>query len=819
VFRRDAGVYFAVYALIGKPIPSLDSARRVVRLDFETSDPTDDIVVGLTGDTKAFVSAKNRVDAGKSFRETVAGWVAQLDAGMGPEDLLGLAFGRRAGWVHDLADGLRRLRAGQTVSRPAEIRALKTLDDLVPESHRDEVHRRARLVQVPTSSTTSDAEALLEVLLGGVIEGDTGLAVSALASGIHTLAGSALGADVAELVAMLQSADGLTVRLGGGSPAAVEAATRAAVDAYLNVFQAQRGRLNLPLLADDLPPVVVDGLYESLRVLDAVRSDEGTTTESLRRVVRRRRRLLLVGQPGSGKSVATWEIAADCAGNLDAPTPIRVHLPHLLPVVRSRDLALADILAVGVQVVAESSRPLVEAHLAKAAAAGDVMLVLDGLDECRGEAADMAEHLRRVVDALHPDSGVVLATRASAEVPAGRLGLARVDLLRPNDLDSTMDAVLVECSRVRVRVDQRAGWLAARRSWIRDVSRAQAGLLEVPQLALLVVLILAESMELDVPKERAELLHAAVVRSVDRWELARFRDDRLAWATDLSPQMLLDGFEVLGRMLDTSEISSRTEALSRLRLMLVNERWGLAAGRAEELAQQVLRFWDEHVAVFTVDESDILTSRSRVFTEVAAAMWTKKCGSEELKAWTKEALRLRDSEGVLGLAQGLNPSLVHALLDMGKVDLEASLAVGIAAASGMIALEHVQLQTLANQLMAHIAAVDAGELELVDRQPRERTSLTTLRGDRQAGESWPLVNALCRLPLPDELQIERRDFVADLPVTGSDKVTLNAWVVLIDASVSQRELTDQEVAIVQAAIDLEIPTDKRLIQTQISGSS
>ena len=56
-----------------------------------------------------------------------------------------------------------------------------------------------------------------------------------------------------------------------------------------------------------------------------------------------------------------------------------------------------------------------------------------------------------------------------------------------------MDVVLDECARVRVEPEDRADWLAARRAWVREVRDAQAGLVEVPQLALLVVLIVAES--------------------------------------------------------------------------------------------------------------------------------------------------------------------------------------------------------------------------------------------------------------------------------------------------------------------------------------
>ncbi|MBE8146292.1 hypothetical protein IOD13_06315 [Brevibacterium casei] len=112
-----------MYALIGKPIAPLSETARVQRLDFETTDPTDDIILSLDNGAKAFISAKNHVDAGKSFQETVAGWVAQVEAGMESNDLLGLTFGSCAKWVRELADAFtpttyrsRNLKNGGAIS-------------------------------------------------------------------------------------------------------------------------------------------------------------------------------------------------------------------------------------------------------------------------------------------------------------------------------------------------------------------------------------------------------------------------------------------------------------------------------------------------------------------------------------------------------------------------------------------------------------------------------------------------------------------------------------------------------------------------------
>lgn len=801
VFRRDAAVYFAVFALIGKPIDRLNQTARVQRLEFETSDPTDDIVLSLDDGTKAFISAKNHVDAGKSFKDTVAGWVAQVKGGMGPNDLLGLSFGSCAGWVHDLAGALHRLRLGQEILRRVELLALQKLDALVPEEYRDEIRERARLVQISDSSISGDTKAMLEVLLSGIIEGDTTLAIAVLSSMLHTLAGEALVADVPALVRQIDATAGLMVRPAADSPAGAEAASIAALSSYLEGFTSRRGRVNLPLLADDLEPVVIKGLYSSIQVIDASHAEGRRPEEDLAPLIRRRRRILLVGQPGSGKSVATWEIAASCAEDVDAPIPVRVHLPDLLPIVRFRDLVISDIIEAGVRSAQESIRPLLVSRLTKAALTGDVMLLLDGLDECRADAATMAENLRRLIEHLHPKAGLVVATRASAEVPAQRLGLGRLDLVRPADLNSTMDAVLVECGRVRVPETQREEWLAARRSCVRDVQTAQRGLVEAPQLALLVVLIVAESSEMNVPRERAKLLHTAVLRSVQRWELTRFKVPGMEWAGDLTPNMLLDGFQVLGQLLDTDDTRVWDDAVSAIAVMLSSDRWGIALGRAEELAIQVLRFWDEHVSVFTLDEASTLTSRSRVFTEVATAMWTKTCSVAELETWATSALRFRDSEGVLGLAQGLNPLLVQTLLDMGSENPESPLAIASAVASGIISPTMEDLQLLSTQLMEHITAIDSGELELVERQSRRDDSLGSILGDRRGGTSWPLVEALCALPLHDLARKERREFVASLP----DARVLNAWVALVEAAEDDRELTESERDIVQAAIDIDIP--------------
>jgi len=188
---------------------------------------------------------------------------------------------------------------------------------------------------------------------------------------------------------------------------------------------------------------------------------------------------------------------------------------------------------------------------------------------------------------------------------ADRLGLPRADLQTPNDLTNTVESVLDACARTRADGPGRAAWLAARRRWIADARQQHPELLKVPLLAVLLALVCADTPEADLPKGRALVLHAAIEQSVDRWELRRAPDAARPWAHDLTPRMLLDGYVTLGRRLDFGAAPTRTEALAALADGLADSaRWGLAPSAAKEVAADVLRFWDEHVAVFVVDASD-----------------------------------------------------------------------------------------------------------------------------------------------------------------------------------------------------------------------
>jgi len=214
--------------------------------------------------------------------------------------------------------------------------------------------------------------------------------------------------------------------------------------------------------------------------------------------------------------------------------------------------------------------PLAE-YLAGELADGRAIVLCDGLDECGARAPWVAQQLANILDSLHPRAGFVLATRATAQTPSARLGLPRVELAPPRDLSETVDSVLAACVDVRVPEAEREAWLATRRAWIRDTKDEHEHLLMVPLLAILLTLICARASDADLPKGRATLLHRAVEESVHRWEQTRGTlDPARPWSPALTTSMLLDGFVVLGRLLDGGATPSRADAIAALRETLRN---------------------------------------------------------------------------------------------------------------------------------------------------------------------------------------------------------------------------------------------------------
>ncbi|MFH9889335.1 NACHT domain-containing protein [Streptomyces luteogriseus] len=813
VFRCELATHLAVHGLRSRPISGLYLPHGVdpARLDFETSDPTDDIRVTFSDGRRAYVSAKRKIDKGRPLEETVTGWIGQVPT-LGPDDLLVIAGEELVGPIKNLDRVLRRHRANLRMESRDEEKAFNLLVDLLPPNVRETVLDRARILHLPNSTAPASHRDLLAALMDFIVADLQGQrAVSTLADFFHRQAGEALGSSIDDWVVTLRN-DSLTVFSDPGGPTSMRVASRLnAVGNYLARLKEDAGRIDLSLLAEDLPPIVADDIIGGLQI-----DIEGErTSHFLLQYLRRWRRMLIIGQPGSGKSVALREIAAHCATHPEAPTPLPVVLPRLLKQQPERLTIDGIIDGVTLNTVSSAERAPLAEYLTDELANGRAIILCDGLDECGSRAPWVAQQLAKILASVHPNCGFVLATRANAQIPAARLGLPRVELTCPRDLSETVDRILVECADARFSEPNRTVWLATRRAWIKDAKEHHEHLLTVPLLAILLALICANASDAELPKGRAALLHRAVEQSVARWEQLRGTlDPDRPWSPSLTTSMLIRGFVVLGRLLDGGATPTREQALESLSGMLRDpKQWDMSPAAATEVAEYVLRFWDEYVAVFVVNPAEELTTRSKVFAEIATAMWAKDCEPEELRGWLGKSLKYTDSDGAIALAAGLDPRMAEALLEVGGTSRpEATLMVADLAVRDIVTLSDSEMDWTLREL------ADGAVASLEGAPPAKRgpssppEQFPTLWDETRAAGPWPFVEAACLLALPPALRSQRANLIRSAELDDSAEAIAMALCELTDARTDDSPLTSSGIAALAKALAIPLPLESEMVQ-------
>ncbi|WP_218158795.1 hypothetical protein, partial [Streptosporangium canum] len=278
--------------------------------------------------------------------------------------------------------------------------------------------------------------------------------------------------------------------------------------------------------------------------------------------------------------------------------------------------------------------------------------------------------------------------------------------------------------------------------------------------------------------------------------------------------MLLDGFIVLGRILDGGANPSRADALAALsELLKAPERWAMSPSQAHEVAEQVLRFWDEYVAVFVVNAADELTTRSKVFAEIATEMWASACEQEQLTEWLSDALIYTDSDGAIALAAGLDPRIVGALLSVGANGRpEATLMVADLAVRGIATLTLRELERTLGQLATGAAASHEG-WPPEKRGPRNPpTRFPTLWDETRDPGPWPFAQAACLLALPAEHRHQRANLVAEAALDDRSETVAAALCELTDATTDGCPLSEAGITAVNAALAIPVPPQAEMVR-------
>ncbi|MFD9456258.1 NACHT domain-containing protein [Streptomyces sp. NPDC059985] len=829
--RSGFAALLAAYGLRGLPLPFLPddgTGPLVASLQFETEDAVDDIRCNLTDGSYIVFQAKRSCGVDKNLTATVDQWVAQLCT-LGPSDKVGLVVRNAKGSVKHLKEALDNFRSAlprkPTIEMGRAISAVRSrIPTTVTQEDGDRLIRSAFCVEAsteaPGDSHFDNAVALLDSVI--VAHGFGGAAVRILQGNFQRGSASGIGSNVDDWLDWLE-ADGLTTLSNPlGPPGPRHSAERDCLREYRQSWKDQADKLHYSLLADDLPILEMEGLARTYKVVIPGRKGK-EEKKFLLSACRRWRRLLLIGLPGSGKSTAARQIAADWARHNDAPIPIFVPLKRVAESISDpTDVTLDLLISTGIAGSEVSVQPLLQEILMRHAKQGDVLLLLDGLDECRSLSGVISNGIESLLRKLHASTSVIVTSRDSSAPAARKLKLPEVRLCEPDHLERNMDSLLAAIAEVRVYPAERAEWLLEKRANIDESRVKNSDIWAVPLLATMLTLLTASRDDAILPSGRAAILHSVVEDSVRKWELKRLDiQPPGGWNTALRTQHLIDGFGVIGHTINSVEPVTSRQVETALKQML-SERWRCSVGEVEALSPDIRWFWDEHVGVFVeADRGRRIEARSRQFTEIAEAMWVAQQCADDKILWIARALCDEEMREAMILASGLSSEIAEMLMDesMAQEELEIRgrgflwLLQSLIDEPSLATDRLSQLTTSIceiysagySPLRQGVVKAGSGKLGSVS----EIRSNVTGRQLEVDGFGWVQLVSLARVGIPGPERNFRDRCFGGLELDSHRRNILGALTALTDAKFDQMPLNDLQVAAVKRLLGqpLEMPAD------------
>jgi len=687
-FRAGLAAYVAVHVLRGQPFADLDllpEQALPVSLQLEADVAVDDLHVVLAGGS-AFIQAKRNLDFRESGASSMAAVVKQWIA-LGEErqidpsrERLVAAAAEASGAVRALGAALKRRRrrlAGEPTAAEADALArLEVLLEGVPQ--REQIVEAATVWIADLEESDGIAARLAQALLepGLVPVGDGSRAWQALLDGVRELARKRYGATLDDLIALLRAVPlTLTADATGYASARAEE-RRMTLGAYRQRVRARGETIDLRGLGASLPPMPLADIDASIKVVPTEcpgQTERGTSSRvgGLPWALRRRGRSLLIGLPGSGKSVALRAAAAHYAARESWPLPIVVRLDRvarLLPV-RGFGEALLE--------VAFQEEPVEEQAALREAAVhalrdGDAALFLDALDETRQLRGQIVAGIEGELAQFDPAVELLLSTRDVAYADAHTLGLADLRLIAPDHPKETARAILSATAEQRHMPAKEARcWVRERVVWIEQRLNADRALAETPLIVVLLALLACDRSTGDLPRSRAAVLALVVRDVVARWEAGlRLQDKPISLGSlqgSDAVEAAQDAFPIIGDVILTEGDPTRERVIDELSKGLRSD-YGLAHALMRGVATDALALWDEAGVFFIAGGTTRVQARIRLFAEFACALNVCAQAESRQRFWLTEALgRPQQHESVL-LAAGLSVAIAEALLNTAESD-------------------------------------------------------------------------------------------------------------------------------------------------------
>ncbi|WP_157968748.1 NACHT domain-containing protein [Streptomyces geranii] len=658
----------AAYGLLGERVPWLSSLAAPERMLLEADVHVDDIAVDMADGSHVFIQAKNSGDRA-SLTAALKQWCAAIRAGecTAVDEVL-LVVGQK--WTDDLmelAQALDARRGGASLTSTAQL----AVDELkvqavrlgLTEPQADLLLGVAKIKQLEADENGRDEALGAACLNAAIVTAGHGLpAFQAMRARLKDRAKTRTPSDVNMWRQWLTDAALPLTADAGGALAARLQAEDDAVAAYRRRWAQKQDVLPLADLGLNLTSLDVPGLVEDLRAtpLHAPDTEIGTLGNDLVSIVRRQGQLLLVGRPGMGKSVALRLIAAAWASQPNAPVPVWLRLRDLqvcLPVAGPYRLRIDDV----VQVAADTEYPSLRAGLARRIEAGEVLLLLDALDEVHERQGPVVEALAALIGDLPSTIDVVVTSRHSSVAAASVLQLPCYELGEPSSLEQTARVLLEELSMAGDDSQKtQEQWISERTQRIGRSRESEADLWRVPLLAMLMVLTIARRPLGSVPNTRAGLLVGVLRDSVHRWDFRRPDAVVPGMDSSLAGDPLLDCYQDIAHLViagDPPWDEAKNAVEHRLR-----HHWGLAPGVAASGAEKIVDYWDATAGVFiTHTHRGALNARVRLFAEIGEVQWVVR-DTTQLQGWMTSVLHDADRYESARLAASLSPAAADELI-------------------------------------------------------------------------------------------------------------------------------------------------------------